>query len=205
MAAVHLLDVHIRIGLLLPIGKQEAQTGTYRFCHWLFGVAGHMDIYARKRDNVRRSDAGRFMYAYLGAASEAFGQGASAVGAVMSTALFIITRNVNRGFLGFGGWNILKLPESWYSGLFNTYLGFTEAGFRSTDYFSLFPWLFLFLTWYFVSRLMQGSKLMGYLEKPGIKALETVGRYSLQIYMLHQPVLYGCFMMLTAACRNMIC
>ena len=40
----------------------------------------------------------------------------------MSTALFIITRNVNRGFLGFGGWNILKLPESWYSGLFNTYL-----------------------------------------------------------------------------------
>ena len=128
-----------------------------------------------------------------------------AVGAAISTALFIITRNVNRGFLGFGGWNILKLPESWYSGLFNTYLGFAEAGFRSTDYFSLFPWLFLFLTGYFVSRLMQGSKLMGYLEKPRIKALETVGRYSLQIYMLHQPVLYGCFMLLTAACRNMLC
>ena len=80
MAAVHLLDVHIRIGLLLPIGKQEAQTGTYRFCHWLFGVAGHMDIYARKRDNVRRSDAGRLVYADLGAASEAFGQGASRSG-----------------------------------------------------------------------------------------------------------------------------
>ena len=70
-------------------------------------------------------------------------------------------------------------------------LGFTAPGFYSADYFPLFPWLFLFL----VGTALGGwclehreSKILT-ASLPG--ALTWPGRYSLLIYVLHQPVLYG--------------
>lgn len=61
----------------------------------------------------------------------------AAAGILMSAALFFLTRNVNRGFLGFEKWNFLKLPGEWYDNWIGTYLGFPERGFYSSDYFSL--------------------------------------------------------------------
>ena len=59
----------------------------------------------------------------------------AAAGLLMSAALFFLTRNVNRGFLGFEKWNFLKLPGEWYDNWIGTYLGFPERGFYSSDYF----------------------------------------------------------------------
>ena len=120
----------------------------------------------------------------------------AAVGLLMSAALFFLTRNVNRGFLGFEKWNFLKLPGEWYDNWIGTYLGFPERGFYSSDYFSLIPWFFLFLTGYFVNRLLYQKNLLLYLEAGKSKILEILGRYSLQIYVLHQPLLYGGFWLL---------
>ena len=50
----------------------------------------------------------------------------AAAGLLMSAALFFLTRNVNRGFLGFEKWNFLKLPGKWYDNWISTYLGFPE-------------------------------------------------------------------------------
>ena len=66
------------------------------------------------------------------------------MGAIVSLLLFFVTRNVNEGMLGFEGIRIAELPKEWYRGMFMTYMGFPAPGFYSTDYFSLFPWLFLF-------------------------------------------------------------
>ena len=120
----------------------------------------------------------------------------AAAGLLMSAALFFLTRNVNRGFLGFEKWNFLKLPGEWYDNWIGTYLGFPERGFYSSDYFSLIPWFFLFLTGYFVNRLLYQKNLLLYLEAGKSKILEILGRYSLQIYVLHQPLLYGGFWLL---------
>lgn len=118
-----------------------------------------------------------------------------------SLLLFILTRNINLGYLGFEGWNLLQIPKPLYQvlyrGLFETFLGFMDPNpnvFFSTDYFSLFPWFFLFLTGYFLCQLMREYKLF---ERGkdilhfGIRPLSFIGRHSLIIYMLHQPVLYG--------------
>lgn len=113
-------------------------------------------------------------------------------GLVVMIFLFIITRNVNWGYLGFEGWNALKLPDFLYQGSVMTFLGFTEKGFYSTDYFSLIPWLFLFLSGYFIYRMMEEKQdfMNRYLIK-GCRSLSFLGRHSLVIYMVHQPVIYG--------------
>lgn len=108
-----------------------------------------------------------------------------------SVLLFLLTRNVADGYLGFEGWNLWPLPEDWYANLFTTYLGLPGDTFYSTDYFGLFPWLFLFGTGYFLYRLLAEKKKLSVLGRPHFAPLEFVGRHSLGIYLLHQPVLYG--------------
>lgn len=119
-----------------------------------------------------------------------FKQCNSAIGLLVSCLLFALCRNINKGYLGFEGWNLLKLPEEWYANLFTTYLGFPYRGFHSTDYFSIFPWFFLFCGGYFLSRLLREKELLKYMELKICFPLEWIGRHSFEIYLLHQPVLY---------------
>lgn len=100
-----------------------------------------------------------------------------------SFALFGLFRWVNRGTLG-----LLALPEGWYANLFTAFLGFPPAGFRSSDYFSLLPWLFLFWTGYYLYRLHPAPFLRAV---PRVPVLNWLGRHSLLVYLLHQPVIYG--------------
>ena len=113
------------------------------------------------------------------------------LGLTASMALFILTRNVNTGYLGFGPWQLCKLPEDWYSSWGSTFLGFPMKGFYSTDYFSLIPWMFLFMAGFYTYQLLHKGQLLGYLVQSRVQPLEWLGRHSLVIYMLHQPVLYG--------------
>lgn len=113
------------------------------------------------------------------------------IGLIGSLALFIISRNVNGGYLGFETWNILKLPTDWYSNLFTTYLGFTDPSFFSTDYFSLIPWMFLFVTGYFLYGVCDNQHvLQKQILTIKLPFLDFLGRHSLLIYLLHQPILY---------------
>ena len=114
-------------------------------------------------------------------------------GIVVAAVLFMLTRNINDGYLGIGEISLLELPDVWYDGgMVMTYLGFMEKGFFSTDYFSLIPWLFLFVTGYFIFRMASEKKVTegGLLQRIQCKPLAFIGRHSLLIYLLHQPVLY---------------
>lgn len=116
------------------------------------------------------------------------------IGLAVSFLCFLVTRNVNEGTLGFEGIRLLWLPQSWYRGMIATYLGFPAADFYSTDYFSLIPWIFLFISGYFTYHLFCKKNL---LKSPvfrwNCKPLSFLGRHSLIIYLLHQVVLYAVF------------
>lgn len=112
------------------------------------------------------------------------------LGMIGSFAIFFIIRNVNQGYLGFESFNICKLPDSLYFNTLTAYLGFPPAQFHSADYFSLFPWLFLYLSGYFTYGVFKKYDLLRHLKTKQVYILNWIGRKSLVIYMLHQPILY---------------
>lgn len=112
----------------------------------------------------------------------------------VSLLLFLLTRNINTGYLGFADIRIGKVPEGMYHLKdVGNFLGFTTDSFYSTDYFSLFPWFFLFLVGYFLQKQFVKKEWMpGLRELPSMgRGWSVLGRHSLLIYMLHQVVIYG--------------
>lgn len=114
------------------------------------------------------------------------------VGLALSLGLFALLRNCPSGSLGFEGLVLAELPRWLYRNDLTAYFGFPGPGFFSTDYFPLIPWFFLFGAGYFLSRLLTDAQLTEKLFARGrIPVLNWVGRNSLILYLLHQPVLYG--------------
>ncbi|WP_322175076.1 heparan-alpha-glucosaminide N-acetyltransferase [Acutalibacter caecimuris] len=105
---------------------------------------------------------------------------------------FFLTRDVPKGWLGFEGLRLLPLP-GWLYQDWLAVVGLPGPGFASSDYFPLVPWLFLYLAGYYLWRLMgHRPRLMDRL-KPGFAPLAFIGRHSLPVYLLHQPVLMAGF------------
>ena len=117
------------------------------------------------------------------------------LGAVVCGVVFLLLHGINDGYLGIRNLvKLVSLPEEWYQmGQIGNFLGFTEKSFFSADYFALLPWIFLYLTGYFLYGLMlQKGKLEKLAEqKSWGKFFNLIGKKSLIIYMLHQPVVYG--------------
>ncbi len=110
-------------------------------------------------------------------------------GLVVSLLLFAATYHTQDGFWQLGPWQML-LPGVWYANLFTAFFGFFPRGFFSTDYFPLLPWLFLFWAGYFLHGVV-GRARMEPLRRSVCPALGWMGRHSLLLYLLHQPVIYG--------------
>ena len=119
-----------------------------------------------------------------------------AVGVAVSALLFWGTYPTMNGF-----WNLpggrLALPLALYASWPTAYLGFMPKSFFSTDYFPLLPWLFLFWAGYFLHHLVGRGRLAP-LRRSVCPPLGWMGRHSLVLYLLHQPVILG---VLTVAFR----
>lgn len=98
----------------------------------------------------------------------------------------------------------VKVHPLWFFGLFFlwqmvmparygvgglAWLGFPSSHFSSSDYYPIFPWLFLYLAG------VQLSRWVGRAPKPlrqwKCPPLEWIGTHALVIYLLHQPIIVG--------------
>lgn len=69
--------------------------------------------------------------------------------------------------------------------------GFTSNSFNSLDYFPIFPWLFLFYIGVYLGKELKNGNFSDFVYTFNIKFLSSIGKKSLLIYLLHQPILYG--------------
>lgn len=70
-------------------------------------------------------------------------------------------------------------------------LGFPQEGFYSADYYPIFPYFFLFLAGTFLGPLVKEHRLPEGFYTLRLRPVEWIGRHSLWIYLLHQPILFG--------------
>ena len=115
-------------------------------------------------------------------------------GAGVCLLLFAFFYGLPQGYLGFFGAKLIELPKELYCFMPLALLGLPDKSFYSSDYFPLLPWLFLYVCGFFAWRALEKLDLTR-LFKRGVPILDFCGKYSLPIYMLHQPLLMGiCFL-----------
>jgi uncharacterized membrane protein len=86
-----------------------------------------------------------------------------------------------------GKWTMSLEPES----LMWIPLGATPVGFRSLDYYPLFPWISAVFIGLFLGNWIYQKREAIFHREPRIpeKGIAALGKYSLWIYMLHQPII----------------
>lgn len=110
------------------------------------------------------------------------------IGMLLCAFLFFATYNISQKSLLFG---LITLPDILYQSNIFSPLGFYSSTFVSADYFSLIPWLFMFLFGAFIGKYASEGAFPEATYKSHSKFLQKAGKYSFWIYLAHQPALYA--------------
>lgn len=106
-------------------------------------------------------------------------------------ALFVLTKNIYYGNVGIPYLWEVAVPEAFYASPLLFPLGLPHPTFASSDYFPLVPWAFLFLAGSFLGRKIPAGKVPDFARKSRLPLLGRVGRHTLGIYLVHQPLIYA--------------
>lgn len=120
-----------------------------------------------------------------------------AVGFAVSVLLFAVTFDVFYGVIGIAGWGLtLPLPAFLYNQPLLYPLGFSCTGLSSADYYPIIPWFFLFLAGGFCGDSVKNGKFPAFFYRSHSPVLAAIGRHTMIIYLLHQPIIYGIMLLL---------
>jgi len=105
--------------------------------------------------------------------------------------IFALTWGLNYRYIGIFGLKLFSLPEKLFKSKYLFPLGFRNRTFYSSDYFPIFPWLFLFLGGSSFAKCFSNRKLPKSFYTVHSQSLSSVGKNTLIIYLLHQPIIFG--------------
>ena len=111
-------------------------------------------------------------------------------GCILCVVSFFVLFRMNYAYIGTYGTVFCYLPFSLYKNYFTAFFGFPFNGFISGDYYPLFPWMFIYTAGYFLKKITDKSVKAKKLMLVKIPFFDKVGKYSLYIYLAHQPVVY---------------
>ncbi len=117
-------------------------------------------------------------------------------GIMVCALLFVLTYSIDSGYLGIGSLR-LEIPKELY--LSNNFMA---LGFRSplkaySDYFPLLPWVFPFLAGTFLGKYAQEERFPRWMHKSRIPFFSTLGTNAFFVYLIHQPLAYGVFYLIS--------
>ena len=112
------------------------------------------------------------------------------LGMLVSVVCYLLTKDVATGVASFFGRKLFEFPEWLYQNCF-AILGFHSNNFYSSDYVPLLPHIFLFWFGMYLFAWLRERKLTPILTGGNYKIFTWPGTHSLEIYILHQPILMG--------------
>lgn len=110
------------------------------------------------------------------------------LGFIIFISLFLIFYNLPAGSLGVENMEITDVPDIVYESKYLYPIGLPHNTFTSSDYFPLMPWWFLFVSGYYLGKILKDKKLLKPMGKSNI--ISALGRHSLLVYLIHQPIMY---------------
>ena len=112
-------------------------------------------------------------------------------GIAVCAVLFLLTYHMSHelgSWFGIKGLFTLPLPESLVDIPWLYPLGIGRG--TGADYFPLLPWFFCFLAGSFVGVWAKAGRFPGWMYKSRAPWLSWIGKHTLIIYVVHQPVIY---------------
>lgn len=110
--------------------------------------------------------------------------------------LFVFSRDIYYGYVRLAAVT-LTLPRALY-GSFPMYIMGFAGPYVSADYYPVIPWGFLFLAGAMVGYIFKKEGLPRFLYKNFCRPLAFIGRHTMFVYIVHQPLLLGIFMLVNA-------
>lgn len=108
--------------------------------------------------------------------------------------IHMLTLGVYDGYLGWPGLFMVEVPQV-PKNLFFFILGF-KTGHGAGDHWAVIPWMFLFFAGAFLGGYFKEEKVPKWFEKNPVPPLAFIGRKTLIIYLVHQPLIYGALYLL---------
>ena len=105
--------------------------------------------------------------------------------------IFTLTYCIDKGFVGIKRLFEIRLPEELLANNLLYPFGILKGGFMSVDYVPLLPWLFLLLGGAYIGGIIvkYRDKLPSFCYANPLPWLGFIGRHTLIVYILHQPII----------------
>ena len=113
------------------------------------------------------------------------------IGIPICALLFTLLRFLSQGVLLIPFIGYRPLPTALYQSRFLFWLGLPHASFFSADYYPILPWGVLFLAGGILGSSWKKAAFPTWFYPSRIPALSLLGRHTLIIYLVHQPLFIG--------------
>ncbi len=119
------------------------------------------------------------------------------LGVTVCALLFICTYYMpTRNYIGLGSFRYY-LPEELHKNDFLMMFGILPEGKAYSDYFPLIPYIFPFFAGTFIGKYAKEERFPEFMYKSRIKPFSVLGKNAFFVYLIHQPLAYGVFYLIS--------